>query len=76
MHALQTVKEKQRVRVKLKYCPYTHRQAGVYSGVVEAHKGDRVLIWVRIKGHGAADGFLTGSNRVDETGAWIEGVAR
>lgn len=62
-----------RVRVKLTACPYTRREAGSYRGSIEYIKGDHVGIWVPSKGHGAADGFLTGAVRINHNGVWIEG---
>ncbi|ARZ66939.1 hypothetical protein SMD11_1278 [Streptomyces albireticuli] len=62
-----------RVRVKLPYCQYTGREAGIYRGSIQYIKGDHIGIWVPIKGHGAADGFLTGAARIDYNGVWIEG---
>ncbi|WP_370422462.1 hypothetical protein AB8O64_29685 [Streptomyces sp. QH1-20] len=62
-----------RVRVKLTACPYTGREAGIYRGSIQYINGDHVGVWVPCKGHGAADGFLTGSARIDHNGVLIEG---
>ncbi|MEV8022467.1 hypothetical protein AB0O76_40480 [Streptomyces sp. NPDC086554] len=62
-----------RVRIRMGDDPYMGWKAGAYRGTVEYIKGDHVGIWVPLKGHGAADGFLTGAARIDYNGVWIEG---
>ncbi|GGX08000.1 hypothetical protein GCM10010341_31980 [Streptomyces noursei] len=62
-----------RVRVRLSQDPYMGWTAGTYRGQLEYVKGDHVGIWVPMKGHGIANGFLTGAARIDADGVWIEG---
>ncbi|MFD9561540.1 hypothetical protein [Streptomyces sp. NPDC059994] len=62
-----------RVRVRLSDDPYKGWSAGTYRGSIEYVKSDHVGIWVSLKGHSIANGFLTGAARVDANGVWIEG---